>query len=130
MIVHAAATNAAILQILAEYKFDLNARCNGFISTGEGAWLAEDCGLSVFDIAAMDGACESMKVLIANQVSINSTNCYGETPLHYVASQGHFDGVQLLVGAGARLDIKNRDEEIPYELAVKHREIQLYLAEK
>jgi len=44
-------------------------------------------------------------------------NLLGDTALHGAAWKGHETAVRLLISAGARQDVKNKDQKLPRHLA-------------
>ena len=50
---------------------------------------------------------------LKNGADVKSTNCFGETTLHYAAENGHYDVVKLLVKAGASLTTLDRSKMTP-----------------
>ena len=52
-----------------------------------------------------------------------SKNKLGDTPLHNAAWKGHSDIVAMLLDKGANTTIRNNENQIPYDLAVKNPEV-------
>lgn len=58
-----------------------------------------------------------MEKLIAEGVSVNSSDENGDTPLTYALSYKHFDLAEFLLTKGAKADTKNRSGKTPSEAA-------------
>lgn len=56
----------------------------------------------------------------------NLTSGSNETPLHYAVRMGREDVVKFLVGAGAKLDAKNKDGKTAFDVAIEegHKELE------
>jgi ankyrin repeat protein len=62
-------------------------------------------------VAASAGHTVALKELLADagrRSCLKAMNRDGATPLHLAAAAGYFDAAQLLVNAGAQLDVRNR----------------------
>ena len=46
-------------------------------------------------------------------------NVIGETPLHVAAARGHLEVVELLLSHGGDSQLRNKDQKIPVDLAMK-----------
>lgn len=77
--------------------------------------------------AACEGDINKLKRLIARkQCSINVTDRFGMTPLHYAAMKDHYSAAVLLVGNGARLRT-DVDGHSPIFYAKEHSKLRAYL---
>lgn len=56
---------------------------------------------------------ESLKFLILNNIGINNQDIYGNTALHYAARNKHEKAIEILLSAGADIQIKNNDGITP-----------------
>ena len=52
---------------------------------------------------------------------------YGNTPLHWAAAYGHTDVIHVLLQRGARLDIVNKDGELPIHVAARTDQAESFL---
>lgn len=57
------------------------------------------------------------QLLVAPNCEINVQNKLGDTPLHSAAWRGHAAAVELLLEKGARVDIRNNENKVPFDLA-------------
>jgi ankyrin repeat protein len=57
-----------------------------------------------------------VEYLINSGATVNSTNSYGSTALHYAAGTGHVDVVRLLLKHGAQKDAKDKEKQTPLML--------------
>lgn len=62
---------------------------------------------------------EAVRLLLQAGTVINRQNKYGFTPLHWSAKHGHLESAQLLLSAGARIDLCNQNEKSPFDLAIE-----------
>lgn len=53
---------------------------------------------------------ETIQFYLDKGVPVNAQDCYGMTPLHYAVRAHNFDGVKLLLEAGADPNIENQDK--------------------
>jgi len=67
----------------------------------------DEYGSSPLLMAAGNGHCDVIKVLIEHKANINSSNSSQNTPLHWAALNGHLEAVKLLIAAGADVTTKN-----------------------
>jgi len=84
-----------------------------------GLMLAAGVG---FDEGTSHGAAEdvpeAMKICMAHGDDVNAVNDEGYTALHGAAFRGTNEVVKLLVQAGAKIDVKNKDGWSPETLAL------------
>ena len=58
-----------------------------------------------------------MRLLLKNGSNPNSQDITGRTPLHDAAHHGHLEIVKLLLESGAYLDLRNHEDETPFDIA-------------
>jgi ankyrin repeat protein len=63
---------------------------------------------------------EFMRLLIQHGADVNEVY-HGNTPMHYAASKGKLDAMELLEQNGARSDLKDRDGKTVAQLLEEHR---------
>ena len=63
-------------------------------------------------------AIEFMKVCLARHADVNAANSEGNTPLHGAAQRGSEPLIRFLVGAGARMDARNKQGLTPLDEAL------------
>ncbi|MBI4265267.1 MAG: ankyrin repeat domain-containing protein [Acidobacteria bacterium] len=59
---------------------------------------------------------DAIKLFVEKGADVNAVNALGNTALHYAATLGSERMIRYLVGAGASLDIKNKQERLPIDL--------------
>jgi ankyrin repeat protein len=109
---------------------------NYLLKAGARINLRSKCGWTPLYLAAQRGHIEAVELLIENKALLNvltkldynSNDRY--SPLHIACERGHSAIVKLLVQAGAKVNLKNGDNETPFDTAVKFRRYKLacYLA--
>ena len=73
-------------------------------------WTDKDCGEIPLCEAACDGKLPAVKELLAKPgVDVDEQSRYGWTALHWAAIKGHAAVVGVLLAAGARTDLKDKD---------------------
>jgi ankyrin repeat protein len=65
-------------------------------------------------IATENGYVDIIKILIDDK---NNISAYGSTPLHLAIQDDQFECARVLINSGADLNIRNWNNETPYELA-------------
>ena len=60
-----------------------------------------------------------VKLLLEKEADPNAINAFGYTPLHWAAKHGHIASAELLIKAGAKLDIANQNHDLPFDLAIR-----------
>jgi len=81
----------------------------------------DQLGNTPLHYAASANHAHVVEILLSNpKININVQNSYKDTPLHKAASRGAIGTIKLLVSAGANLDIKNKDNQRPKDLAKSH----------
>jgi hypothetical protein len=68
-------------------------------------------------IAAFKGQTEIVRKLIARDADVNKT---GWTPLHYAATGGHLDVMQILLDENAYIDAESPNKSTPLMMAAKY----------
>ena len=56
----------------------------------------------------------------SSQIDVNSTDIGGNTPLHYAATEGHADVIDVLLKHGTLIDPLSRERYTPLHDAAKH----------
>lgn len=77
-------------------------------------------GRTVLHSAAMRSTWDALRVLLqdAKRLEVNCQGAAGETPLHDACMYADHTGVSILVAAGARCDIRNKEGRTPIDLAM------------
>jgi ankyrin repeat protein len=68
-------------------------------------------------IASLKGQTEIVRRLIARDAAVNKT---GWTPLHYAATGGHLDVMQILLDENAYIDAESPNKSTPLMMAAKY----------
>jgi ankyrin repeat protein len=68
-------------------------------------------------IASLKGQVEIVRKLIARDADVNKT---GWTPLHYAATGGHLDVIQILLEEHAYIDAESPNKSTPLMMAAKY----------
>jgi cytohesin len=85
----------------------------------------EVLGSMLFEVVEAENQ-EEVKKLIKAGVDVNTNmSLHGDTPLHIAVGDDNLEMVELLLGAGARLDIVNEDGLTPLHVAVSCYEIEI-----
>eukprot|EP00388_Colpodella_angusta_P044166 GDKK01061940.1.p1 GENE.GDKK01061940.1~~GDKK01061940.1.p1 ORF type:complete len:182 (+),score=7.91 GDKK01061940.1:236-781(+) len=94
---HAASANgdAMSMNLLIEAGADIEAR--------------DEHGCTPLFYAARKGRYDAVEVLLSRKANVNAVDSRGKTPLHAAAGGTHNRSVVLLVAAGARADVANRN---------------------
>jgi ankyrin repeat protein len=61
---------------------------------------------------------ECMKLLVASGADVNAANDRGDTAMHGAASRGADTIVQFLADHGAKMNVKNKQNRTPYDVAM------------
>jgi ankyrin repeat protein len=110
--------DSAAIRLLLEHGADPNAhQKNGSTALMLAAGLGRGTGAFTKDYATESELLESIKVLIAAGADVNAVDDAGETPLHYGA-QASDDIVKYLAEKGAKLDVKDKKDRTPVEMAL------------
>ena len=88
------------------------------------------CGPSPWDEpplheAAKSGDLEDVRELLAQGVSVHSTNSEGATPLHWAAFKGHVDVARELLKQGANVNATTKKGSTPLRLATTHKKTDM-----
>lgn len=59
-----------------------------------------------------------VELLLKEGADPNAINHFGYTPLHWAAKHGHIESADLLIKAGAKLDIVNQNGALSFDLAI------------
>ena len=54
---------------------------------------------------------------LGKNLDINVSDVYGNTPLHLACEGNNFEAAKILIQKGAQIDVKNKEEKTPLELA-------------
>ena len=90
-----------------EFCFDINTHkmLNGGINPAVFHQLVKDKNLQI------------IRSMIKNKADLNRQGAYGYTPLMIASLTGNLEGVKLLIGAGAKVDVTQKDGQTPLWLA-------------
>nr|CAD7408268.1 unnamed protein product [Timema poppensis] len=99
----------AVLSV-AHWRYLLSKRANPFVRDAE-----QNIALHW---SAFSGCAEITELLLNLGSDPNSTNLYGDTPLHIGARQNMYECVHLLLARRARLDLKNTAGELALDCCV------------
>lgn len=89
------------------------------VQHGAGKTLRDENGGNLFHLLNDSIASERTISLAKNSgISINETDVYGNTPLHYAILTGKWNYARTLIQYGADLNLKNKLEFTPMHLAV------------
>ena len=70
-----------------------------------------------FPLHTEDDVLATVRLLVAAGADVNAVNADGNTALHPTASAGLVRVIRLLADHGARLDVKNKNDRSPLDLA-------------
>jgi hypothetical protein len=87
---------------------------------------ANAAGNQPIHTAAYYGRVRIIETLLSRGIDVNANGPRENTPLHFAASQSHFEAVKFLVGAGANPATRNRNGKTAYDVA-KGDSIRQYL---
>ena len=91
-------------------------------------FVAAQAGSTPLHWAARGGHIECVTQLLAvSNVEVNAQNKMGDTALHGSAWKGEAQVTAMLLEKGAHTNIKNNDDQTPYELASRSPETQALL---
>ena len=60
-----------------------------------------------------------VQLLLENKADPNAKNKWDYTPLHWAAKHGHIESAEILLKAGAQLDVANQNHDLPLDLAIR-----------
>lgn len=103
--------------------------------------LAEESDVNTFDwdgnnamhLALYSTNYEICEIIANTDVSLSIKNVYGESPLHVACNLGIFNFVELLVEAGANINLQDNEHELAplhYTINMGFQEISKYLISK
>ncbi|KAI8921753.1 hypothetical protein BC831DRAFT_475818 [Entophlyctis helioformis] len=86
----------------------------------KGARLVQDPdGLSPLHMACREGHASVAKLLIEHHADIEAKDPFnGWTPVFFSASEGYYDCIQALIGAGCRINVKDDSGWLPWTYAL------------
>lgn len=91
----------------------------GYIHTADNQEVTDWAGRNALHIAALDhGNRDTIITLVSQGLPVDSTDDFGETPLHLAALSGNLETVQALLDLGADPKQANFAQEIPEETAI------------
>src|SRR2546426_8239721 len=67
--------------------------------------------------AVMKGNKAALRTLLQQKADVNAAQVDGATALHWAVYKDDLESADLLIGAGARADVKNREGVTPMEMA-------------
>ena len=79
--------------------------------------------------AAVNGRPELLSLLIQSGVNVNATHIEGRTALHFAAHSydgGNVDCADLLLKAGAAVNVKSEDGWTPLDIAINRRHYRMW----
>ena len=114
-------------------------------SAGPGSHLCQHCVMPAtpfcilpFGVPVHDGNSHiveclfaAIKKLVDSGENVNEVEAAGNTPLHSAAYEGWLEGVELLLGLGAKIDASNNAGDRPYHWAenMGHKEVMEFIVE-
>ena len=88
--------------------------------------VADIQGFTCLIVAAYFGHTETVRYLVGlPEVVVNSKHTYGYTAVHVAAGNNHADVVELLIDAGADIEVKNNDGRSPLHVASRRGNFQV-----
>ena len=94
--------------------------------------LSDDNRISLLHMTAANGHFECTELLLkcpqVREISLNSINTEGNTPLHWAALNSHVSLVRLLLTHGADFNIKNSFNRTPFDEAVASEKFEVTAA--
>jgi len=66
--------------------------------------------------AAFSGSVDIVALLLDQGCQVDASNLHGDTPLHTASRRDNYECVLLLITRGARLDIRNKDNQLAIEV--------------
>jgi ankyrin repeat protein len=110
--------DAASIRLLLEHGANPNAQQkNGTTALMLASGLGRGTGAFTKDYASEAELLEAVKLLVAAGADVNAVNDAGDTPVHYGA-QASDDIVRFLAEKGAKLDVKDKKDRTPVEMAL------------
>jgi len=115
------ATDLTVIRLLMEHGANPSVNTKDgstplMVAAGLGARRGGD--EEVVERAGRADPLEAIKMFLEAGADINAVNETGNTALHYAAQTGANRIVEFLAGAGAKLDVKNKQGRTPLDLAL------------
>lgn len=94
------------------------------LKRGLDAHVPDFLGRTVLHSAAVNMAWGSLELILNSvpDININVQGQGGETPLHDACKRNDSNGVRILVAAGARCDIQDKEGRTPVDIATNNRQ--------
>src|SRR5688572_574106 len=73
--------------------------------------------ITLLGLASLQGFVRTVKTMIAAGADVNMRDTWGGTALYHAAFSGHREIVRLLLKAGAKTNLKRRDDATPASIA-------------
>lgn len=88
------------------------------LDNGADINIADNRGATPLHRAASKGNLEIVKFILSfkEDLKVDATDFYGNTPLHLACEEDRQDEAVLLVQAGAKLDVNNKERRTPLDL--------------
>lgn len=87
------------------------------LDRGGDLTMINDNKLSALHIAVQQEWPRTVRWLLNKGLDINALDSTLSTPLHWAAFDGNIPMVKLLIGRGAKIDIRNDESHTPFEIA-------------
>lgn len=108
-------SEAEIAEIQSRYSSLLNYQSDDVHSPWDPLTYLDSGGDSLLHIAAMQGDVRTASLLLKAGADPNASGDMGYTPLHYAYWKRNDGVIELLIGHGARTDIRNEFGKLPEE---------------
>jgi len=98
--------------------------CISALAQGISVTSTDNLGNTALHLAAGAGHRAIIELLLKQKgINIDAKNNQGDTPLHKAAWRSEIDAIKLLLQAGAKQDIKNKQDKTPSDLT-KSKEVE------